>query len=88
VGPTFLFPPDTALRTKVRAMLKSKGEWPTLLVLYRGGGAVDRDSAAIRFGGRFVGGKDDGQPAPFRTIWFHCNDGQWGLMRTEEEHMS
>lgn len=87
-GPTFLFPPDPAMREKVRAMLKDKGGWPTLLVLYRGAQRVGRGSAAIRFAGRFVGGKEDGQTAPVRAVWFQCNDGQWSMSRTEEERSS
>ncbi|HEX6535965.1 MAG TPA: hypothetical protein VF041_15320 [Gemmatimonadaceae bacterium] len=87
-GPTFLFPPDPAMREKVRAMLKDKGSWPTLLVLYGGTQRVDRGRAAIRFAGRFVGGKEDGQSAPSRAVWLQCNDGRWAVSRTEEERSS
>lgn len=87
-GPTFLFPPDPALQARVRAILKAKGAWPTLLVLYHGTRRAGRGSVAIRLGGRFVGGAEDGQGAPSRAVWFQCNNGSWSLERVEEEHTS
>src|SRR5919202_4638786 len=35
-GPTYLYPKDAAQQTKFRQQLAAKGDYPTLLVAYRG----------------------------------------------------
>jgi hypothetical protein len=83
-GPTFLFPGDPNLQKQVRANLKEKGDWPTLLVVYRGTQTA-ATTATVRLGGRFVGGKDDGTVTPPRALNFVCDSTGWRFTTATEE---
>ncbi|HET7585671.1 MAG TPA: hypothetical protein VFK13_12225 [Gemmatimonadaceae bacterium] len=77
IGPTYLYPPDSAQRALVLTRLKSYGSVPTLLLSYRGSQRPARDSLVVSFEGMWVGGADDGKKVPPSTARFHCNDGVW-----------
>ncbi len=77
IGPTYIYPADSAGRWKVTTMLKSYGSAPTLLLNYRGSARPSPDSLVIRFDGQFVGGADDGKAIPVAATRFHCNNGMW-----------
>lgn len=87
-GPTYLYSPDPAQKSKLEAKLAAFGDSPTLLVLYRGTRQSAPGLATFRFSGRFVGGKNDGTPAPSRAVHLQCIKGGWAFARTEEEHTS
>lgn len=87
-GPTYLYSPDPAQQAKVKAKLAAFGDSPTLLVLYRGMRQSGEGLATFRFSGRFVGGKNDGTPAPSSAVHLQCSKGGWAFARTEEEHTS
>lgn len=85
IGPTYLYPTDTAKQQVVEDKLKSVGDFPTLLVHYRG---LQRDSdstAVIRLGGEYVSGSADGLRAPSRLIHLACRNGAWVFDRTADE---
>lgn len=84
-GPTWLFPPDSAMQATVRANLADKGDFSTLLVIYRGTQRLDEARTVVRLGGRYVGGEHDGKVAASRTIHFNCDSLGWTFSRTEEE---
>ncbi|MGI8496406.1 MAG: hypothetical protein ACR2OG_02325 [Gemmatimonadaceae bacterium] len=76
-GPTYLYPVDAAQQAKVRAMLKQKGNFPTLVVFYRGLTQLPDGRAQLRLHGQFVGGANDGAPAPPRVLFFACDSARW-----------
>ncbi|MDQ6886742.1 MAG: hypothetical protein M3068_05545 [Gemmatimonadota bacterium] len=76
-GPTYLYPADPTQQALVRAMLKGKGDFPTLAVFYRGVSLRPDGRAQLRLHGRFVGGANDGAPAPSRAILFKCDSARW-----------
>lgn len=90
-GPTYLFPPDTALRRPLLARLDSVssdvGDMPTLLVTYRGVNRTDEYRAIVRLGGYFVGGDNDGKIA-HRAVQFVCDTARWHPVRAEEERQT
>lgn len=84
-GPAYLYPGDPAQRQAVLDKLSSVGAWPTLLVLWRGNEVVDDTTIAIRLAGHYVGGTDDGKPAPVKAMYFACDTVPWQHIRTAEE---
>lgn len=90
-GPTFLFPPDSALRRRLLAQLDSVsaglGDIPTLLVTYRGLDRTGEERAVVRLGGYFVGGERNGTVA-HRTVEFVCDTARWNVVRALEERQS
>ncbi len=84
-GPAYLYPGDPAQRQAVLDKLSQVGDWPTLLVLWRGNEVVDDSTIAIRLGGHYVGGSDDGKPAPVKSMYFACDTVPWQYVRTAEE---
>jgi len=90
-GPTYLFPPDTALRRRLLARLDSVaedyGDMPTLLVTFRGVDRAGEERAVVRLGGHFIGGASDGKVA-HRTVEFVCDTARWNVVRAEEERQS
>lgn len=90
-GPTYIFPADPALRSRVLRRLDSLaepyGDVPTLLVTYRGVQHAGEDRAVVRLGGYFLGGSNDGAVA-HRTVQFVCDTARWNVVRAEEERQS
>lgn len=90
-GPTYVYPPDTALRRRVLARLDSTaiayGSVPTLLVTFRGIDRAGEHRALVRLGGYFIGGRTDGAVV-HRTVQFVCDTARWNLGRTVEERQS
>jgi hypothetical protein len=90
-GPTYLFPPDTALRRRLLARLDSVaegyGDMPTLLVTFRGVDRAGEERAVVRLGGHFLGGVNDGKVA-HRAVQFVCDTARWNVGRAEEERQS
>lgn len=91
IGPTYIFPADTALRRRVLRRLDSiaedYGDMPTLLVTFRGVDRAGEDRAVVRFGGHFVGGANDGKVA-HRSVQFVCDTARWNVLRAEPEQQS
>ena len=90
-GPTYLFPPDPALRERQLARLdsiaKDYGDMPTLLVTYRGVDRAGENRAVVRLGGYFVTGSPKGLVA-HRAVQFVCDTARWHVVRAEEERQS
>lgn len=90
-GPTYIFPADPALRSRVLSRLDSLaepyGDVPTLLVTYRGVQRAGEDRAVVRLGGYFLGGSNDGAVA-HRAVQFVCDTARWNVVRAEEERQS
>ena len=88
LGPTYLFPTDSAQQETVRRQLASVGSFTTLLVTYHGVQQVDRYTATARFGGRYVGGEMDGREAPIKSITLECDLARWQVRRAEEDRVT
>ena len=90
-GPTYLFPPDPALRERQLARLDSiaedYGDMPTLLVTYRGVNRAGDNRAVVRIGGFFLTGSPKGSMA-HRAVQFVCDTARWHVVRAEEERQS
>jgi hypothetical protein len=90
-GPTYIFPPDTALRRRVLTRLDSVagtfGDMPTLLVTFRGVDRAGEHRAVVRLGGYFLGGKSNGTVA-HRTVGFVCDTARWNVGSAVEERRS
>lgn len=84
-GPGYLYPGDSAGRAAVRSKLESVGNWPTLLVVWRGNETVNDSTIAIRLAGHYVGGAEDGTPAPAKAMHFACDTVPWQFVRTVAE---
>ena len=84
LGPTYLFPPDAAQQTKVRAKLAEVGNYATLLVVLHDT-RVTSSNAVIRLGGSYVGGKEDGKRLPSRALNFACDSAGWHFTSAQEE---
>lgn len=84
-GPGYLYPGDSAARKAVLAKLESVGNWPTLLVVWRGNETVNDSTIAIRLAGHYVGGDDDGTAAPAKAMHFACDTVPWRFVRTVAE---
>jgi len=76
-GPTYLYPPDSALRRQVHDKLTGVGDYPTLLLSYGGLQQMEENRAVVRLGGRFVSGSLDNHPAPARAVHFQCDSAGW-----------
>jgi hypothetical protein len=87
-GPTYFFPPDTALRAQVRAKLAEVGTYHTLLVAWKGLEQPDAEHAVVRLGGTYIGASSEGKVAPVRTIRFTCDSTGWRFDRADEEQRS
>ena len=87
IGPTYLFPPDAAQQAKVKAKLAEVGNYATLLVVLRDM-RVTSGNAAIRLGGVYVGGKEDGKRVPSRSLNFACDSLGWHFTSAQEERTS
>jgi hypothetical protein len=83
-GPTYFYPGDEAGRRVVLEKLRSVGDWPTLLVLWRGNEVLSDSTVAIRLAGHYVGGSDDGTAAPTKTMHFACDTIPWQFVRTAD----
>lgn len=79
IGPTFMWPADTALQTKTRAMLKERGQFTTMLLAFKGMERTGRDEVVVRFGGTYIGGDLDGRQAPLGAVTFGCDRARWVL---------
>ena len=90
-GPTYMFPPDPALRERQLARLdsiaKDYGDMPTLLVTYRGVNRAGENRAIVRLGGFFLTGAPTGNVA-HRAVQFVCDTARWHVLRAEEERQS
>lgn len=77
MGPTYLYPPDSAARETVRTRL-AESPWPSLVVTYHGTQHVaGSEEASVRLGGMWVAGELDGQHAGYEDVRFTCVDGSW-----------
>ena len=79
IGPTFIWPDDAPGQEKMRAMLKERGEYTTMLLSFKGMERTSRDEVVVRFGGRYVGTDLDGREAPLGAVHFNCQRAQWVL---------
>jgi hypothetical protein len=77
-GPTWLFPPDSAGRTKVRDRLND-GVANTLLVYWLGTQQEADTAMTIRLGGRYIGGEHEGTVAREKVYRFKCPEDRWVL---------
>jgi len=77
-GPTWLFPPDSAGRTKVRDRLND-GVANTLLVYWLGTQQEGDTAMTIRLGGRYIGGEHEGTVSRARVYRFKCPEDRWVL---------
>lgn len=77
-GPTWLFPADSAGRSKVRDRLND-GVANTLLVYWHGFQQEGDTAMAIRLSGRYIGGEHEGTVAPSKVYRFTCPDDRWVL---------
>ncbi len=87
-GPTFLYPANPEQQITVRKQLAAKGNFPTLLLSYRGVRRLADTRAVVRLGGHFVGGMEDGLAAPAGAVYFQCDTARWHVARAEEERSS
>lgn len=82
-GPTWLFPSDSAGRTKVRDRLND-GVANTMLVFWHGIQQEGDTAVTIRLNGRYVGGEHEGTVAPSKVYRFKCPDDKWVLTDSTE----
>lgn len=82
-GPTWLFPADSAGRTKVRDRLND-GVANTLLVYWHGTRPEGDTAMAITLSGRYIGGKYEGTIAKSKVYRFTCPDDRWVLADSTE----
>ena len=83
-GPSYFYPGDEAGRSQVMEKLRSVGDWPTLLVVWRGNEPLTDTTVAIRLAGHYVGGADDGKAAPAKDLEFACDTLPWRFVRSTE----
>ncbi|HSJ62438.1 MAG TPA: hypothetical protein VK922_00910 [Gemmatimonadaceae bacterium] len=83
-GPTYFYPGDEAGRRQVLEKLRSVGSWPTLLVVWRGNQVQSDSTVAVRLGGHYVGGAEDGTAAPVKELLFACDTLPWQFIRSSE----
>jgi hypothetical protein len=79
IGPTFMWPTDPARQDQMRALLKERGEYTTMLLTFKGMERTGRDEVIVRFGGRYVGTDMDGRDAPLGAVYFGCERARWVL---------
>jgi hypothetical protein len=77
-GPTWLFPADSAGRTKVRDRLND-GIANTLLVYWHGTQFEGDTAMTIRLSGRYIGGANEGTVARSKVYRFKCPEDRWVL---------
>jgi hypothetical protein len=77
-GPTWLFPKDSAGRSKVRDRLDD-GIAITMLVYWLGSQEEADTAMTIRLGGRYIGGKLEGTVAKPKVYRFKCPVDRWVL---------
>ena len=77
-GPTWLFPADSAGRTKVRDRLDD-GIANTMLVYWHGTQPEGDTAMVMRLSGRYIGGKLEGTVARSRVYRFTCPEARWVL---------
>ena len=82
-GPTWLFPADSAGRTKVRDRLND-GVANTMLVYWHGIQQEGDTAMTIRLSGRYVGGAREGTVARSKVYRFKCPDDRWVLTDSTE----
>ena len=78
-GPTYFYPADSTQQGKVREQLATIGDYNTILVTFRGITQPAEDSAIVRLGGHYVGGKADGQHYGPRSYTFACDSAGWRI---------
>ena len=79
-GPTYLFPGRAELQAQVRAQMKERGEYTTMLVVPRGS-EVAETRARVTLRGHYVGGEEEGRSSPERTFRFACDSTSgWKLL--------
>jgi hypothetical protein len=81
-GPTYFYPGDEAGRKVVRQKLIDAGPWASLLVVHKGNEKQSDSTVAIRLGGHYVGGKEDGMAAPVKSLIFACDTMPWRFVRS------
>lgn len=86
-GPTWLFPADSAGRTKVRDRLND-GIANTLLVYWHGTQFEGDTAMTIRLSGRYIGGAKEGTVAGSKVYRFKCPDDRWVLTDSTEAKSS
>src|SRR6478672_439970 len=77
-GPTWLFPADSAGRTKVRDRLND-GIANTLLVYWHGTQQEGDTAMTIRLSGRYIGGAREGTLSKAKVYRFKCPEDRWVL---------
>lgn len=85
LGPTYLFPADSAQQRTVAEQLAKVGSFVTVLVRYEGMQQPGEESVAVRFSGRYIGGQQDGTVAPTKEVGLVCDLGQWKAHSADEE---
>jgi hypothetical protein len=82
-GPTYLYPPDSVNRAKVRQKLVSVGDYTALAVVYRGMSHPDETHTVIRLGGHFVDVGKGAAPSVSAELEFACDSTtSWRFVRT------
>ena len=84
-GPTYFYPADTALREQVRGQLASIGDYNTILVTFRGIAEPAKDTAIVRLGGHYIGGKAEGQHYGPRSYTLACDSTGWRVASSAAE---
>lgn len=81
-GPTYLYPPDSVNRAKIRQKLMSVGDYTALAVVYRGMSHPDPTHTIIRLGGHFVDVGKGAPPSVEADLEFACDSTtKWRFVR-------
>lgn len=81
-GPTYLYPPDSAMRAKVDQKLVSVGDYTALAVVYHGMSHPDEKHVVIRLGGHFVDVGKGAAPSVAAALEFACDSTtKWRFVR-------
>jgi len=64
--------PDTANVRKMRAFLREQNGYTNLLIAYHGQKKLPDGRFAMEFSGTYIGGKNDGEKVPRKSITFSC----------------
>lgn len=86
-GPTWLFPADSAGRTKVRDRLND-GIANTLLVYWHGFQQEGDTAMTVRLNGRYIGGAHEGTVAKGMVYRFKCPEDRWVLTDSTDARSS
>lgn len=85
-GPTYLYPPDSTLRAKVREKLISVGDYTALAVVYYGTDRPADSAAIVKLGGHFVDVGKGQPPSVTGSIEFACDStAKWKYVRKVPE---